>query len=420
MKLTRALKVAPRTAVIVIPTYNEATIITKMIRHLFDHTLPSIHEWAVHVVIVDGNSPDGTADQVRMLQGELEGLHLIVEQEKEGIGAAYFKGFEYAVKELAADVFIEFDGDFQHPTAIIPILLQKIDAGADLVLGSRRIPGGSYPSGWGFKRLFLSRAGGFVARFLLFFPTRAFFRVSDPTTGLKATRVAGYYDRMNFDSFYTRGFGYKVEMLYRLLRLGARVAEVPLRFGLRVAGESKITSQTPAEIFKTVFHLRWHDEVTRRFLRFGIVGFFGFLVNALTLELFAHAAFTQSIARLFAGLAEHRVLGFVAQQSAWSAAFAAECAIVSNYIWNNFWTFSKHRARRLSQFVVNFLKFNLTSGGAILLQFGCIGLAIHLLADTTLVRQIALVLTIVFVIIPYNWLMYNKIIWKTSISKNLS
>ena len=121
-----------------------------------------------------------------------------------------------------------------------------------------------------------------MARFLLFFPTRAFFRVSDPTTGLKATRVA----------------------------------EVPLRFGLRVTGESKITSQTPGEIFKTVFHLRWHDEVTRRFLRFGIVGFSGFLVNALILELFAQAAFTASIAHLFSVLAKHRVLGFIVQQSA--------------------------------------------------------------------------------------------------------
>ena len=73
---------SPKTAAVVIPTYNEAVTITKMIRHLFEHTLPSIHDWSVHVVIVDGNSPDGTADQVRMLQGEFERLHLIVEQEK--------------------------------------------------------------------------------------------------------------------------------------------------------------------------------------------------------------------------------------------------------------------------------------------------------------------------------------------------
>jgi dolichol-phosphate mannosyltransferase len=93
-------------------------------------------------------------------------------------------------------------------------LLQKIDAGADVVLGSRRMPGGSYPSGWGFRRLFLSRVGGFVARFLLLFRSEAFLRVSDPTTGLKATRVAGFLDRMDFDSFYTRGFGYKLDSIF--------------------------------------------------------------------------------------------------------------------------------------------------------------------------------------------------------------
>jgi dolichol-phosphate mannosyltransferase len=414
------LDVAPKTAAVVIPTYDEAPTIASMIGHLFEHTLPSIPEWSVHVVIVDGNSPDGTAEQVRALQREFKGLHLIVEQQKEGIGAAYFKGFKYAVEQLAADVFIEFDGDFQHPPEMIPTMLRRIDAGADLVLGSRRMSGGSYPSGWGFRRLFLSRVGGFVARFLLFFPTRAFFRVSDPTTGLKATRVAGFYDRMDFASFHTHGFGYKLEMLYRLLHLGARVAEVPLQFGLRLAGDSKITPQTPADIFKTVFHLRWHDEITRRFLRFAVVGFSGFLVNALTLELFAHAAFTDWIARHFTGLSESTALGFVAQKSAWSAAFAAECAIASNYIWSNFWTFSGYRARRLSQFIVNFLKFNLTSSGAILLQFGCIGLAIDLIADTTLVRQTALIFTIAFVVIPYNWLMYNRVIWRTTTPKHHS
>ncbi len=401
-----------RRVAVVIPTYNEGDTIRRMIKHLFERTLPSIKGWDVHVVIVDGNSPDGTAGVVRQEQGSRPNLHLIVEEKKEGIGAAYFKGFRYAMREIGVEVLIEFDGDFQHPPEAIKDLLERIEAGADLVLGSRRVRGGGYPSGWDLHRLFLSLVGGFVTRFLLFFPTRTFRLVTDPTTGLKATRVAGFAERLDFESFHSRGFAYKIEMLYRVIRMGAVVAEIPLQFAARSAGESKITDQTAREIFSTVLALRWRDEDTRRFLRFAVVGTSGFVINAVALELFIKARFVHAMAGLMGGLSGNSWLGFAALPSSWAAACAAECAILNNYLWNHLWTFASRNPRRRSRLLVNLIWFNLTSLGAILLQFLCVGIAVFLIADVMLVRQVALVLTVALVIVPYNWFMYNNVIWK--------
>jgi len=400
-------------AVIVIPTYNEAATAPRLVQCLFSSVITGIRHWKISVLVVDGNSPDGTAERIREIQPRYPGLHLLIEREKEGLGAAYYKGFEYAIRHLMADVLIEFDGDFQHPPEAIPRLLEQIDQGADFVLASRRIRGGCYPASWGLKRLLLSKLGGLVARLLLFFPSRDFFRVTDPTTGLRATRVAGCYERLDFSTFRDRGFGYKVEMLYHIVKMGARTREIPLKFGLRQAGDSKITAQTPKEILCTALRLRWFDETSRRFLRFAIVGLSGFLINSITLELFVRANFVAALAGLFRPIAYHPTFGFVANSSAWAGALAAECAILSNYLWNNFWTFARYKALRFGEFLVNGVKFNLTSFGAILLQFLSIGFATFLIANTRAVRQVCLVLTICLVIIPYNWLMYNHVIWQT-------
>ncbi len=380
--------VKKKTAVVVVPTYNEKETISRMIDHLFQKTFPSIKNWECRALIVDANSPDGTADLVREKQKKYKNLDLLVEKKKEGIGAAYVKGFKRAMKRHRADVVIEFDGDFQHPPDRIPILLQEIDKGADYVLGSRKIKGGSNPEGWGFKRVFFSEVGGLVARFILFFPFKHFFKITDPTTGLKASRVKGFVDKMDMDNLYSRKFGYKLEFLYKMVKLGAKVKEIPLKFQLRKVGESKITGQTASDIFRTAFFLRWHDQTTKSFIKFAIVGFVGYLVNALSLELFYQ----------------------LGASPAWAAAGGAELAIISNFVWNNLWTFSHKKIIGLAEIIKKFLTFNLTSFGAVVIQFIVIGLGTKLTGDQW--RQIWLVIAIGFFIIPYNWLMYTKVIWK--------
>ncbi len=397
--------------VVVIPTYNEAASIGRLVEHLFEKTFPSIRSWDMEVLIVDGNSPDGTADIIRNLLPRYDSLHLLVEKEKSGIGAAYFTGFNYADEMLGADVVIEFDGDFQHPPETIPLLLRKIEEGADLVLGSRAVRGGAYPRQWGLKRLFLSKVGGFVARFILFFPSRSFFKVSDPTTGLKATKVGEAYHNLNFDEFISKSFGYKLEMLFHLVKDGVSISEIPLVFQLRGEGESKIEANTPREILHTVLKLRLSDPATRRFIKFGIVGFMGYLVNALGVEILVRSNITGYLATNFVNRYVPYIHEILSQRSSWAAAFATELAIISNFLLNNVWTFRDRMIEGLSV-LKKFLHFNLTSFGAVLLQFFAVGAATFIFGETVLVRQSALIGAIILLVVPYNWFMYNTVIWK--------
>ncbi len=398
-----------KTAVVVIPTYNEKESIGKMIDYLFSKIIP-VKNWILKILIVDGQSPDGTAEEVKKRKEKYKDLFLYEEKEKEGIGAAYIKGFKYAVNELDADVVFEFDGDFQHPPETIPVMLEEIDNGYDYVLGSRRVKGGGFPENWGLKRLFFSVFGGFVARMILFFPTKDFFKVTDPTTGLKATRVYPVLNKINYEQIYSRGFGYKLEWLFRTVKSGANVKEIPLNFKLREEGESKITGQTPVEILKTVIRLRCCDKETRRFVKFGIVGFIGFLVNAVFMEVFRNSI-AVNISDVIIKLTG-KPINLLSNPSSWAAGMATEMAIISNYILNNNWTFSDRKLNRIKHVLSSFLKFNLTSFGAIIIQFVFIGLATILISDTVFVRQVSLILAIGLLVVPYNWLMYNKIIWK--------
>lgn len=400
------------TAVIVIPTFNEAGSIGRLISHLFDITFPGITNWNCKLLIVDGRSPDSTAELVREKQKYYTNLDLLVEEKKEGIGAAYVKGFHRAMEKHHADVIIEFDGDFQHPPETIAVMLREIERGADYVLGSRKIKGGAYPKKWGFKRLFFSKAGGLLTRLILFFPMRTFFNVTDATTRLKASRVKGFVDQLDLGRLYSRRFGYKIEFLYRMIGLNAKVTEIPLKFQTRNAGESKITAQTPGDIFRTAFLLRLHDPATQRFLKFAVVGFIGFIINAVALELFRKTSLTENLAQFFNKYAGLRGLAVLSKKTAWAAGFAAEIAIISNFLMNNFWTFSINKVTRLFKFIFKLIQFNMTSCGAIVIQFFVIGFAVIIFGDTSLVRKAALAFAVVFLIIPYNWTIYNKIIWR--------
>ena len=386
-------------AVIVIPTYNEADNIGKMIEYLNTKTFSNIvakkgdlHEsWDMKILVVDGNSPDGTGKIVEKEAKKYNNTYLLTETSKDGIGAAYLKGFKYAIDELNADFVFEFDGDFQHPPETIPLMLKAMEEGYDYVIGSRKIKGGSNPKGWGFKRVFFSEVGGFVARFIMFFPFKNFFKVTDPTTGLKVTRVKGFIDKMDLDwkgdRLLTKSFGYKLQLLFETLKMGAKFKEIPLNFRVRNAGESKIEAKTAKDIFRVAILLRWYDDFTQRFLKFGTVGFIGFIINALFLNLFS----------TFLG-------------KPWPWTFSAEIAIISNFTLNNLWTFRSQQISGQRRLMKKFFQFNLSSAGAIIIQtiFGTLA-EIMFGPDN---KTLYLAVIIVFLVLPYNWTMYNLFIWK--------
>jgi dolichol-phosphate mannosyltransferase len=182
-------------AVVIIPIYDESCSIRATLDGLVDRT-SGASGWQCAFLVVDGNSPDGTADVVRSVMKRNPGIHLIVVEKKEEIGAAYFKGFRHTREKLNADVVIELDGNSQHLPEAVPEMLRVIRNGAALVLVSCRLAGGGYPEKWDPLRLFFSRAGDFLARMILFFPSPEFRVVTDPTTGLKATRVAGPFQAL--------------------------------------------------------------------------------------------------------------------------------------------------------------------------------------------------------------------------------
>jgi len=374
-------------AVIVIATYNEAGSVSSMMETLFNKIIPTIKNWNCKVLIVDDTSPDKTYEIVQNLQKKYKDLELIINPEKKGMGNAIAKGFQYAMDKLKADVLIEFDCDFQHPPEDIPKLLAKIDEGYDFVIGSRKIAGGSVPQSWGLKRKFFTYVGGFTSRFIMFFPFKPFFQVTDPTTGLRASRVKGFVDQIDLNNLYSLKFGYKIELLFRMIQLKARFAEIPLQFGLRETGESKIAKDTAKDILTVSIKCRWFDPLTQKFLKFGTVGFVGYLVNASFLSIFSK---TWSIEWL-----------------AWL--LSTEMAIISNFTLNNIWTFKSQKISGVTQVLSKFFQFNLSSVGALLIQTvaGFIGVTVF-----GVNRQLLLPFVIVFLVLPYNWLMYNTFIWK--------
>lgn len=393
----KSKKISKPVAVIVIPTYNEADNIGKMIEYLNTKTFIDIknkknalvEDWQMKILVVDGNSPDGTGKVVENQAKKYSNTFLYTETSKDGIGAAYLKGFKYSMEKLKADFVFEFDGDFQHPPETIPVMLKAMEDGYDYVIGSRKIKGGSNPKGWGLKRVFFSEVGGLTARFMMFFPFKNFFKVTDPTTGLKVTRVMGFIDKMSMDysRLLTKSFGYKLQLLFETLKMGAKFKEVPLQFHVRNAGESKIEASTAKDIFRVAFLLRWYDDFTQKFLKFGTVGFVGYLVNAFFLNFFSKTWPIEWLAWLL----------------------STEFAIISNFTLNNLWTFKSQKISG-QNLIKKFFQFNLSSVGALLIQTiaGSIGVAVF--GPNS--RQILLPFIIVFLVLPYNWFMYNTFIWK--------
>lgn len=386
-------------AVIVIPTYNEADNIGKMIDYLNTKIFPDLDKkWDMKILVVDGNSPDGTGKIVEEKSKTYANTYLYKETSKDGLGAAYLKGFKYAMETLKADFVFEFDADFQHPPETIPSMLQAMDDGYDYVIGSRKIKGGAEPEGRNFLRMLMTEGGGFLGRFILFFPFKHFWDVTDTTTGLKVTRVKGFLDKMNLDfsHLYSRKFGYKVQLLLETLDMGAKFKEVPLKFANRTSGQSKFEPDTSLEILISCLKSRWNQPFIQKFLKFGIVGGFGFVVNTLGAKIFKSILITpQSNLSLLNGVCN---------------AMAAELAIISNFIWNNIWTFASEKITSISQIFSKFITFNLSSViTGIVIPSVVIAILTSFFGDHLFLYQI---IAIFCLTIPLNWFVYNKLIWK--------
>ncbi|MDO8430308.1 MAG: polyprenol monophosphomannose synthase [bacterium] len=236
--------------VIIIPTYNEKESIGELIDALeSEFLLISSHE--MHILIVDGNSPDGTAEAIKQKQKIYHNVDLIIEKEKRGLGMAYIAGMKYAVNHLNADAFIEFDGDFQHDPKDIKRLIAELDNGYDYVIGSRYVAGGGVPGDWAFHRKLLSKFGSLFIKLVLSLPT------NDNTSGLKLSRVKGFFDKLPLDEnkILSKRHAYKIHLLYEMMRLGVKVKEIPIVFLERESGNSKSSFEDIIESLKVTLSL---------------------------------------------------------------------------------------------------------------------------------------------------------------------
>jgi len=219
-------------ALLVLPTYDEAENVEEVLRRL-RAAAPDIS-----VLVVDDGSPDGTAELARKIGEELGDLEVLERAKKSGLGSAYRTGFRWGL-ERGFDAFVEMDADLSHDPAVVPQLLARIEEGCDLVIGSRYVPGGSIPD-WPWLRQAISRGGNIYARVMLG------ISVHDATAGFRAySRRA--LERIDLDAVRADGYGFQVEMAYRVERAGGEVAEIPIEFRDRTLGRSKMSSRIVVE-----------------------------------------------------------------------------------------------------------------------------------------------------------------------------
>jgi len=227
-----------RNACIILPTYNEAPNIITTLDRIFQQQ--RIHKRTgirLQVLVVDDNSPDGTAQLVRSYRQKNNHVHLLLREEKNGLGAAYIAGMQHALRVLHPDVIMEMDADGQHKPADIFRLLTAVGDDADFVIGSRYIAGGSLPATWGAHRKAISRAANLYTMLIL--DTGG---AKDCTAGFRAIRSSAL-QKVDFGQLQVKGYAFQVTLLDACVRGGAKVKEVPISFLERKKGGSKMRLQ---------------------------------------------------------------------------------------------------------------------------------------------------------------------------------
>lgn len=369
--------------VVVMPTYNERDNIGKMIDLLADVFKEIPHN--CKLLVVDDSSPDGTANVVREMTSKYDFVNITIRTGKTGLGSAYVHGFKYAMKELNADVIVEMDADFQHTPSDLPRLIKAIDDGADYAIGSRYVSGGGVPKEWPLYRKVISFGGTWFSKIIL-----GIFNVNDFTGGFKASRVKGFVDQLDLDTLLTEGFAYKIELLYKMHRLGAKIKEVPITFGTREKGNSKMDNKTLKfliDSMRVVLTLRARE--SQHLLKFLVVGTLGFITDFSLSNIFALTSLEKNLATS-------------------SAAFIA---MMLTFTLNNLWSFSDRRISSLKEKLLSFGKYIIFSTMPIVFRYVFVGFILSVFDYTFLIYNGA-ILFCVGVGLVWNYIIYSKIIWR--------
>ena len=225
---------------IISPTYNEVKNIQSLVEQIFELD-PSYH-----LLIIDDNSPDGTAEKVKELKSLFDNLHLEERPKKAGLGTAYKFGFNWALKN-GYDAVVQMDADLSHDPNDVPRLISQLKH-HDLIIGSRYVEGVSVVN-WPIRRLILSYGANIYSSFITGMP------INDGTGGFKAWN-SSILQRIELKKVKSQGYSFQIEMNFREWRLGARIKEEPIIFVDRTIGESKMSKTIMYEAIWMVWRLR--------------------------------------------------------------------------------------------------------------------------------------------------------------------
>lgn len=369
--------------VVILPTYNERENIIPLLSEL-ETLKPLIKKHTLLFLVADDTSPDGTKDVVEAYRKTHKNVFCI-SGKKEGLGKALLRGMTYAVNELHADIIVQMDADLSHDPKKLPLFIEAIDHGADFVVGSRYIKGGSIPDNWGLHRKIFSVVGNAIVRYGLGYP-----HIHDWTGGFRAFKKRFFLETKEEMNAYS-GYVFQIAFLHKSVKRGARVVEVPFHFTDRLYGRSKIA---PFEYIKNVLAYvgvsRIQELIHGSFGKFAVVGTIGFIINTVVLV----------------GLKKigiHPAIG---------SALGAECAIISNFFLNNAWTFQDRKVTGKRKTFGKFIQFNGTSVGAIVIQ--SVTVYIGTLIFGIPAYFYSYIIGVGFGLI-WNYWMYSRVIWKKSV-----
>jgi dolichol-phosphate mannosyltransferase len=246
MLIIRSMK-----ALVILPTYNEAKTLPKVLAKI------AVHEW-LDILVIDDNSSDGTLDIIKEWKNSSERLHVIRRPEKMGLGSAYVAGFKWGL-ERGYDFLFEMDSDLSHNPDALPWFLKEMDLGKyDMMIGSRYTKNTISVVGWDFRRLMMSKFGNLYASRILS------LNLTDLTSGFRCYKRQ-VLQAIDLDKIYSNGYAFQIEMAYRAVKAGFRVGEMPIIFYERSYGTSKMSKR----IVREAVFLPWR-------LRLGEIGdFFG-------------------------------------------------------------------------------------------------------------------------------------------------
>ena len=312
---------------VVLPTYNEAGNIHNTLEKIFLNQT-KLHDYKLSVLVVDDNSPDNTAELVKGLMTKYSGLSLI-SSEKKGLGDAYKRGINYALKNLKADLIIQMDADGQHDPGLIPKFIELTN-NYDVIIGSRFVEGGSTPY-FSSYRLLLSKLGNFLVRYL-----GGAYVLKDCTSGYRVIKRE-LLAKCQISNFPTTGYTFQSWLICELLRQGALIKESPIIFARRETGKSKLSFADQLEFFLNIVRIRFSN--SEDFVKYCLVGLSGVIIN-----LGVYYYLTR----------------FISFPVTLSSPIAIEISIISNFFLNNFWTFKARPTKKSLK--TKLLNFHLVAG----------------------------------------------------------